>query len=201
MRTGDWFDCPDIQEAEIGCAAVISSSSLYPSLLYPKMAAQEDDQMQSSPAAPAPSAETNKLYVGNLSWSLDAESLRVEFAQHGEVVDCHVPTDRETGRSRGFAFVTFADVDGARAAQAALNGAELGGRAVRIDFAQPKPEGAGFGGGRGPFTVVFLLLLALTRALNVIVCLIVQRVHRGPRWLWWCSRWRLWWRFWRWLWW
>ncbi len=80
-----------------------------------------------------------KLYVGNLSWNIDTEALRAFFAQVGEVVDAIVITDRMTGRSKGFGFVTMADQAGLDAALA-LNGQELDGRALKIDQARQKEE-------------------------------------------------------------
>jgi len=80
-----------------------------------------------------------KLYVGNLSWGIDTEALKAFFAQAGEVVDAIVITDRMTGRSKGFGFVTMADQAGLEAAMA-LNGQELDGRALKIDQARQKEE-------------------------------------------------------------
>ena len=92
-----------------------------------------------------------KIYVGNLSYETTADELRGMFGQHGEVTDVHMPTDRETGRPRGFAFVEMSSDDEGRAAMQALDGTEVGGRALRVNEARPRgdrPSGGG-GGGRG----------------------------------------------------
>jgi RNA recognition motif-containing protein len=90
-----------------------------------------------------------KLFVGSLSWNTDDRGLREAFAPFGEVAEAVVITDRDTGRSRGFGFVTFADDDGADKAVAALNNTELDGRTIRVDVAQDKRREGGGGGGRG----------------------------------------------------
>jgi len=93
-----------------------------------------------------------KLYVGNLSWGVNDDSLRAAFAEFGEVTSAQVAIDRMTGRSRGFAFVEFATDEAAAAAVAGLDGKELDGRELRVNIAQPKTEGAprrSFGGDRG----------------------------------------------------
>ncbi len=92
-----------------------------------------------------------RLYVGNLPFDVDAEQLRTLFAEGGrEVTDVKVITDRETGRPRGFAFVELANQADAQAAISALNGREVGGRALTVNEAREQaPRGGGFGGGRG----------------------------------------------------
>ena len=95
---------------------------------------------------------SKKLFVGSLSWDTNDESLRNAFAVHGEISEAVVVSDRDTGRSRGFGFVTFEDDDAADKAVAALNGTELDGRAIRVDVAQAKQRsGGGGGGGRGGY--------------------------------------------------
>jgi cold-inducible RNA-binding protein len=97
------------------------------------------------------------LYVGNLPHSTTEAELRDLFQPHGGVEKVSMVTDRETGRSRGFAFVEMTDSGEAEKAIAALNGTELGGRALTINEAKPKterPRGGGggerrFGGGGG----------------------------------------------------
>jgi RNA recognition motif-containing protein len=91
----------------------------------------------------------NRLYVGNLSFNATNDSLRSAFASSGEVTDVHVVTDRETGRSRGFGFVTMGNANEAAAAIAAMNGAMLDGRELRVNEAEERPQrsGGGFGGG------------------------------------------------------
>ena len=88
-----------------------------------------------------------KLFVGNLSWNTRDESLYEAFAQFGEVTDAKVITDRETGRSRGFGFVTFADEQAGQDAMSAMDGQELDGRPIRVNEAQERRNGGGFRGG------------------------------------------------------
>src|SRR6201995_5395690 len=89
-----------------------------------------------------------KIYVVNLPFSAtDAEILTL-FPQHGTVESVSLPTDRETGRPRGFGFVEMSQADASRAIQA-LNGHDLGGRPLRVNEAQDKPRGGGGGGGGG----------------------------------------------------
>ncbi len=81
---------------------------------------------------------SNKLFVGGLSWGTSDSGLHDAFAAYGEVTDAKVITDRETGRSRGFGFVTFTNGDDAQAALNAMNGAELDGRTLNVDVAQDR---------------------------------------------------------------
>ncbi len=90
-----------------------------------------------------------RLYVGNLSFSSTVESLRVAFTESGEVVDAHIVKDRDTGRSRGFGFVTMSSEDQARKAIETMNGAMLDGRALKVNEAQERTGGSGGGGGGG----------------------------------------------------
>jgi RNA recognition motif-containing protein len=83
---------------------------------------------------------TTRLFIGGLSWGTTDESLAAAFAVHGTVVDARVIYDRETGRSRGFGFVTFADPEEAALAVRAMNGADLDGRAIRVDPAEERPN-------------------------------------------------------------
>ena len=87
-----------------------------------------------------------RIYVGNLPFRTTADELRDLFAQHGNVNDCVIPEDRETGRSRGFGFVDMDDQDGPGAIEA-LDGADLDGRALRVNEARPRTPGGGGGGG------------------------------------------------------
>lgn len=93
----------------------------------------------------------NRLYVGNLSFNSTADTLRTAFSAFGEVTDAHVASDRETGQSRGFGFVTMNSAQEAQKAIASMNGALLDGRAVRVNEAEERPNrgGGGGGGGRG----------------------------------------------------
>src|SRR5882724_11792632 len=91
-----------------------------------------------------------RLYVGNLSYSVDSSELQQLFAAHGTVNSAEVISDRMTGRSKGFGFVEMATDDEAQAAIAALNGQEHGGRALTVNEAKPRedrPRGGGGGGG------------------------------------------------------
>ncbi len=103
-------------------------------------------------------ANNKKLYVGNLSWGVNDESLRAAFAECGEVVSAQVSIDRMTGRSRGFAFVEFATAEEAQAAIARWNEQELDGRPLRVNVAMPREEGAARrpyasnGGNRGGYS-------------------------------------------------
>lgn len=91
----------------------------------------------------------NKLFVGGLSWGTTEAGLREAFAAFGEVTDARVITDRDTGRSRGFGFVSFADEASAERALEEMNGQDLDGRRIRVDFAQQRRGGGGGGGPRG----------------------------------------------------
>ena len=90
-----------------------------------------------------------KIYVGNLSFNTTDESLQGLFSNYGQVDEASVVTDRETGRSRGFGFVTMGDDTEAQAAIEALNGQDFDGRRLNVNEARPKP--AGGGGGRGGY--------------------------------------------------
>jgi len=92
---------------------------------------------------------SKKLFVGSLSWNTDDHGLREAFAVHGEIVEAIVISDRDSGRSRGFGFVTFEDDEAADKAIAALNGTELDGRTIKVDVAQAKERDGGRGGGGG----------------------------------------------------
>jgi heterogeneous nuclear ribonucleoprotein A1/A3 len=91
----------------------------------------------------------NKLFVGGLAWATDDVSLRAAFEEYGPVTDAKVILDRDTGRSRGFGFVTYADDESATEAIAGLDGQELDGRRIRVNIAQERERGGGGGGGRG----------------------------------------------------
>lgn len=89
-----------------------------------------------------------KLYVGNLSFDTEEDAVRNLFQQYGEVTDCFLPKDRDSGRPRGFAFVTMAAAD-AEVACDKCSGYELEGRVLRVNEAQPKGMGPSRGGGGG----------------------------------------------------
>jgi cold-inducible RNA-binding protein len=81
-----------------------------------------------------------KLYVGNISWGVSDEDLKEAFAQFGEITDHVVMKDRDSGRSRGFGFVTFAEDADAEAAIEAMNEYELDGRALTVNEAKPRED-------------------------------------------------------------
>ena len=92
------------------------------------------------------------IYVGNLSYDATEEDIRQAFAQHGEVASVNIVTYRETGRSRGFAFVEMPDGAEAKKAIDNLNETEITGRSITVSESRPKqdrPRGGGGGGGRG----------------------------------------------------
>ena len=91
----------------------------------------------------------NRLYVGNLSFHSTADAVRAAFAACGEVTDVHLVSDRETGRSRGFAFVTMGTDEAAQKAMAEMNGAMLDGRPLKVNEAQERQSRGGGGGGGG----------------------------------------------------
>ena len=91
----------------------------------------------------------NRLYVGNLSYESTAEGLRQQFAAFGEVTDAHVVMDRESGRSRGFGFVTMGSANEAQKAMENMNGAVVDGRPLRVNEAEERPNRGGGGGGGG----------------------------------------------------
>lgn len=82
----------------------------------------------------------NKIYVGNLPWSIDSDQLKQAFGEFGNIVDAVVVTDRQTGRSRGFGFVEFDSDDAAQKAIDSMNGKELEGRKLVVNISRPKAE-------------------------------------------------------------
>lgn len=93
----------------------------------------------------------NKVFVGSLSWNTGDQELRDLFSQVGEVTDVKVITDRETGRSRGFGFVTFTNSDDANSAVSKFDGTEVDGRNLKVNIAEDKPRRDGGGGGGGGY--------------------------------------------------
>jgi RNA recognition motif-containing protein len=97
---------------------------------------------------------STKLFVGNLSFNTTENDLQEAFAAHGQVVEANLMMDRMTGRSRGFAFITYSTPEEAQKAIAAMNGQQMDGRALTVNIARPKedrPAGGGGGGrDRGP---------------------------------------------------
>ncbi|OIW17323.1 hypothetical protein TanjilG_22435 [Lupinus angustifolius] len=96
------------------------------------------------------SMSSAKVFVGGISYSTDDTSLRESFARYGEVLDAKVIIDRETGRSRGFGFITYATSEDASSAIQGMDGQDLHGRRVRVNYATER-ERPGFGGGGGGY--------------------------------------------------
>lgn len=91
----------------------------------------------------------NKLFVGNLSFDTTENDLQDAFAAHGTVVEANLMVDRMTGRARGFGFVTMSTPEEAQKAIDALNGKDVGGRALTVNVARPREDRPGGGGGGG----------------------------------------------------
>jgi cold-inducible RNA-binding protein len=91
----------------------------------------------------------SKLYVGNMSFKTSEADLRDAFGKFGAVTDVYIASDRETGRPRGFAFVTMGTADEAKAAIEKMNGFDLDGRQLTVNEAKPKESMGGGGGGGG----------------------------------------------------
>ena len=94
----------------------------------------------------------SRLFVGNLSFNTSEEAIRDAFAEFGEIVEAKLVTDRDTGRSRGFAFVEMASPDAANKAIQEMNGALLDGRPLRVNLAEARRDNRGGGGGGGGFS-------------------------------------------------
>jgi RNA recognition motif-containing protein len=90
----------------------------------------------------------NKLYVGNLAYSMSDESLQQRFGEFGTVLSAKVMMDRDSGRSKGFGFVEMGSSDEAQAAIRGLNGKSIEGRDIVVNEARPKESSGGFGGGQ-----------------------------------------------------
>src|SRR3954470_6539719 len=90
-----------------------------------------------------------RLYVGNLSFNTTADGVRAAFTQFGNVSDVHLVSDRETGRSRGFAFVTMGTTEEAAKAIEGMDGKQLDGRPLRVNEAEQRQQRGGGGGGGG----------------------------------------------------
>jgi cold-inducible RNA-binding protein len=93
----------------------------------------------------------NRLYVGNLSFNTSSDAVRTAFAIFGTVEDVYLVTDRDTGRPRGFGFVTMSTPEEAAKAIDGMNGKDLDGRTLRVNEAESRPRGGGGGGGGGGF--------------------------------------------------
>ncbi|GJQ13493.1 hypothetical protein GpartN1_g5284.t1 [Galdieria partita] len=100
--------------------------------------------------------EDNRVFVGGLPWSVSEEDLRETFSKYGEVVDARVVVERETGRSRGFGFVSYAEGSSVEECIAALDGQDMQGRTIRVNKAMSREQREGGGdfprrGGRGRY--------------------------------------------------
>jgi RNA recognition motif-containing protein len=91
---------------------------------------------------------SNKLFVGNLSFNTTENDLQTAFSAHGTVMETNLLMDRETGRPRGFGFITMGSDEEAQKAIEAMNGKEMDGRALTVNVAKPREERTGGGGGR-----------------------------------------------------
>ena len=98
---------------------------------------------------PVPPGRSVSIFVGNLPFRAEQEDVIELFASYGEVVNCSLPLERDTGRKRGFAFVEMADPELETKAIDGLQGTELMGRPLRINKAEPRGGGGGGGGGGG----------------------------------------------------
>jgi cold-inducible RNA-binding protein len=116
----------------------------------PRRVEAAPERTRSPPRDSRPGNEepTNRLFVGNLNWQIRKEDLASLFGKYGEVTDVHVANDRETGRSRGFGFVTMATTEQARLSKENLDQSDQQGRPMRVDYANPREARSG---GRGGF--------------------------------------------------
>lgn len=90
--------------------------------------------------------QNNKLFVGSLPWSISSDKLQELFSQYGEITEAIVITDRDTGRSKGFGFITFAqEADAKKALE--MDGKEIEGRTIVVNVAKPREERGSGGGG------------------------------------------------------
>jgi RNA recognition motif-containing protein len=93
---------------------------------------------------------SSKVFVGNLDFNTTRAEVQALFAEVGEIRDVFLPTDRDSGRPRGFAFVEYTSDEDAAKAIERFNGYQLGGRALRVNAAEDRPRGSSFGGGARP---------------------------------------------------
>lgn len=110
------------------------------------------------------SSPSDSLFIGNLAFGVAESSVKAIFAPHGEVLSVRIPTDRDSGKSKGFGYVQFENTEAATKALEALNGSQFEGRSLRIDYSGPKPEGRegsfrGRGGGERVSFMVYLIII------------------------------------------
>ncbi len=145
-------------ERKARAAARLASGQVGPQIAEPAL--PEHDVVHGDPEAPTiqpamtghsrpgPPSKTCRLYVGNLSYNMDANSIASLFAQHGEVADVHIVLDQVSRRPRGFAFVTMGSPAQAQAAISELDGQNVDGRTLRVNQAEARESGPSMGRGR-----------------------------------------------------
>ncbi|KAI5350883.1 PREDICTED: glycine-rich [Prunus dulcis] len=114
---------------------------------------------------------SNKLFIGGISYQTDEQSLKEAFAKYGEVIDARIISDRETGRSRGFGFITFTNSEEASSAIQALDGHELHGCRVRVNYATDRPRPNFDEGGGFEITSIWVLLAVLVVLMTLLAVL------------------------------
>lgn len=95
------------------------------------------------------SAPSSTLFVGNISWNTTEDMLWEHFGQYGGVSSVRIPTDRDSGKPKGFGYVEFTDIEGAKKGYEGGSGSEIDGRLIRLDYSQPRDSNGGGGGGFG----------------------------------------------------
>lgn len=115
----------------------------------PRPPPQERRDARAKAFGDTPSAQSATLFVGGLSFDATEDMVWETFNEYGEIKSVRLPTDRETGRPKGFGYVEFSDIETATKAYEGSNGAEIAGRAIRLDYSTPREPRDGNGGGRG----------------------------------------------------
>lgn len=128
-----------------------AGAALFASVLIP-LAAPDPEVERPAAFLKGPTVG-NKLYVGNLSYSVRDEHLQQQFAEFGNITSAKVMMDRDSGRSKGFGFVEMATADEAQAAIKGLNGMSVDGRSIVVNISRPKEasSGSGYGNGGGGY--------------------------------------------------